>query len=261
MISSPPSLDFDTQRSFAALSQHILKLEQEIENLKHSPNASSSSRETSSSPAASTSVEEPPSTDLGNSSLIDSDVQLSSQLKKMTISSNHARHFGFSSTMSLLGVALQVGKEKNKVPNLDDTRHFRQPQFWTVHPWEYVPEEDEVVYSFPDPDLLSELVDLYFEHVNALFPLLHRPTFEKGLREGLHFTDTPFGSTVLAVCAVASRYTDNHAVLLEGNDSRYAAGWKWFSQIRQCWRTSARTVLLQDIQTICVRFSAIALAL
>ncbi|KAG6920294.1 hypothetical protein DXG01_005063 [Tephrocybe rancida] len=230
MLSSPSAIDFDTQRSFSVLSQHILKLEQEITNLKQAQNAStaSSSREASSSPPASTGVEEHPVTVLNNAASADADVQLSSQLKRMTLSSNHSRHFGPSSTMSLIGVALQVGEEKNRSKIPDDNHTFRRPQFWSVHPWEYIPEEEAPIQDFPHPELMHELVSLFFEHVNPHFPLLHQPTFEKGIKKGLHLTDHNFGSTLLGVCAVASRYTDNPGVLLEGNDSRFAAGWKCY---------------------------------
>ncbi|KAG6853263.1 hypothetical protein C0991_005588 [Blastosporella zonata] len=131
---SPSSLDIDAKRNFTTLSQHILKLEKEIADLKMAHTLSSSSEETSSSPAASTRVVQPPVTVLDKTALVDADVHLSNQLKRMTLSSNHERHFGFSSSMSLLGVALQVGKAKNKVPIAGDNRRFRRPEFWSIHP-------------------------------------------------------------------------------------------------------------------------------
>ncbi|KAG6903091.1 hypothetical protein C0995_006278 [Termitomyces sp. Mi166 len=250
-IISSSSFDFNTQHAFSALSQHILKLEQEISNLKQASGNTPSSRESSSSPA-SIKVEEPPPVISESSSNSGDTIHLSNQLKRLTISSSHERHFGSGSTMSLLGVALQVGKEKINVPKADDNLGFRRPQFWTIHPWEDVSEEETVIYEFPDQELLYELVGLYFEHVNSHFPLLHRPTFEKALRDGLHYTDDHFGSTVLGVCSVGSRYTNNRKVFLEGIDSDLTAGWKWYSQIRQCWRSTARIPSLYNVQSICL---------
>ena len=134
MISSPSSLDLDIQRAFSALSQHILALEQEISDLKQASGSTvSSSRESPVSPAANIKVEEPPVISESPSNTGDP-VHLSNQLKRLTISSSQERHFGSGSTMSLLGVALQVGKEKIRVPKADDGLGFHRPQFWTIHP-------------------------------------------------------------------------------------------------------------------------------
>ncbi|KAJ7114697.1 hypothetical protein C8R44DRAFT_880780 [Mycena epipterygia] len=62
---------------------------------------------------------------------------------------------------------------------------------------------------FPEPDLLSELIALYFEHVNPYYPLLHRPTFERSVADGLHTRDASFGAVVLPVSAIASRFSDD----------------------------------------------------
>ncbi|KAG6885969.1 hypothetical protein C0993_006896 [Termitomyces sp. T159_Od127] len=228
MVLLSSSRDLNTHRAFAALSRHIRELEQEISILKQdSGKTPSSSRESSSSPARITVEDLPPFISESPSTSGDT-IHLSNQLKRLTISSSEDRHFGSGSSMSLLGVALQVGKEKNQVPKADDNLGFRRPQFWTIHPWEEISEEKTVIHEFPDVELLHELAGLYFERVNSQFPLLHRPSFEKALRDGLHYTDPHFGSTVLGVCAVASRYTDNRKVFLEGIESDLTAGWKCF---------------------------------
>ena len=100
-------------------------------------------------------------------------------------------------------------------------------------------------YKFPDPDLLTALTDLYFDHHNVFIPLLHRPMFESALIDGydvrravlpdidlsiycsLHLKDRAFGGVVLGVCACASRLSDDSRVLLEGHgDQWHSAGWK-----------------------------------
>jgi hypothetical protein len=41
-------------------------------------------------------------------------------------------------------------------------------------------------FKFPSDILMNQLIDLYFIHQNIYLPLLHRPTFERGIAEGLH---------------------------------------------------------------------------
>ena len=85
--------------------------------------------------------------------------------------------------------------------------------------------------SFPDLPLLTTLVDLYFKYSNVYMPLLHRPTFEKGIREGLHFRDEGFGSSVLLVCAIGARFSDDARVLLDTGEI-HSAGWEWFHRVQ-----------------------------
>lgn len=102
-------------------------------------------------------------------------------------------------------------------------------------PWQWECELEnkaDIKFAFPDDDLLTSLVDHYFVNANAYMPLLHRPTFEKSVQEGKHFSDQGFAATVLLACAIGSRYCDDPRVLLDdipGN--QYAAGWKYFVQV------------------------------
>ena len=59
---------------------------------------------------------------------------------------------------------------------------------------------DTPTYIFPPDDLIPELVGNYFTYTNILFPLLHRPTFEKAVAEGLHTRDTGFAGVFMLVC-------------------------------------------------------------
>ena len=92
-------------------------------------------------------------------------------------------------------------------------------------------EEEHQVYTYPDADLMPSLIDAYFRHFNIYLPLLHRPTFEKSVSEGLHISDSMFGATLLLVCAHGSRYSDDPRVLSNGSDDLRSAGWKWFEQV------------------------------
>lgn len=108
--------------------------------------------------------------------------------------------------------------------------------------------------SFPEPDLMASLVDIYFERNNVWLPLLHRPTFEEQLKSSLHLADEGFGSVLLLVCAVASRLSDDPRVLYEGSESWHSAGSKWFQQVQASLRVmNLRPPRLYDIQICCVR--------
>lgn len=61
---------------------------------------------------------------------------------------------------------------------------------------------------------MTELVELYFDQLNVYFPLLHRPTFENGIRNGLHIADQGFGSVLLCVCALGARFSTHTRVIL-----------------------------------------------
>lgn len=113
---------------------------------------------------------------------------------------------------------------------------------------EHSPHKD-----FPPPDLLEKLVDLYFQNMNVFSPLLHRPTFEQGIKEGLHLHDEGFGSTVLLVCANGSRFTHDPRVLLEDNQIPQSAGWKWFQQVQMVRKSLLAPPRLYDLQIYAVR--------
>jgi hypothetical protein len=98
------------------------------------------------------------------------------------------------------------------------------------------------------------LVDLYFTKINLYLPLLHRPSFERHIAEGLHLTDDGFGGTVLLVCASGSRFSEDRRVLLEGEESFHSAGWKWFEQVHVVKKSLLSPPSLYDLQYYCVWF-------
>ena len=61
-------------------------------------------------------------------------------------------------------------------------------------------------------------------------PLLHRPTFERALINGLHYSETGFASVVLLVCALGSRYSDDSRVCV--TEDKRSAGWHYFDQVQ-----------------------------
>lgn len=72
---------------------------------------------------------------------------------------------------------------------------------------------------------MTSLLNLYFEHVNLFAPLLHRPTFGKGIASKLHTKNASFGGVVLLVCALGARLSDDPRVLEDGTQSTLSAGW------------------------------------
>jgi hypothetical protein len=121
--------------------------------------------------------------------------------------------------------------------------------------WEKPVPPEPHSFEFPPPDLLTELVRLYFVHLDTCITLLHRPSFERSIAAGLHHSDAGFAGVVLAVCSIASRYTDDKRVLLEGYPTRHSSGYKWFRQLRLFNENYSRVPSLYDLQAICVRLS------
>lgn len=124
-----------------------------------------------------------------------------------------------------------------------------------AHQWltSNVQDEHSPHKDFPPPDLLEMLVDLYFRNMNDYMPLLHRPTFEQGIKEGLHHHDEGFGSTVLLVCANGARFTDDPRVLLDDHQIPQSAGWKWFQQVQMVRKSLLAPPRLYDLQIYAVR--------
>ncbi|RDB24752.1 Cutinase transcription factor 1 alpha [Hypsizygus marmoreus] len=249
IMSSSKPLELTIQHSLLALSQHIHKLEQELAILKQSINSTFADPSFSRTNTSSVGLCDP-SLDV---SVASDDVELAEHLKRMTITSFHKRHFGASSTMSLLGTAIEIGKKsKSTQAVIDSLVENHRAEFWSVHPWEGMDQNYAPVYEFPDQDLFRHLINLYFAHVVIHFPLLHRPTFERLLADNVHLTNHLFGATVLAVCAVASRYSDDPRVLLEDDNSRHSSGWKWYRQIQHFRKSFAQPPSLFELQTICL---------
>lgn len=107
------------------------------------------------------------------------------------------------------------------------------------------------VYDFPEPELLTSLIAIYFTHIAPMMPLLHRPTFMNHFNDGLHHRDDKFGALLLLVCATASRYSHDPRTLLEGGH-QHAAGWKWFSQVEPFSSAVLSGPALYDLQIAAV---------
>ncbi|KAJ7682002.1 fungal-specific transcription factor domain-containing protein [Mycena polygramma] len=117
---------------------------------------------------------------------------------------------------------------------------------WTLKPW--APPSPPPAFEFPPEDLMVSLIALYFSSVNTFFPLLHRPTFEKSFAENLHLLDCGFAGTLLLVCALGARYSDDPRVHLLST-SFGPVGCQWFDQVKL---KLCEQPTLYDLQIFCL---------
>ncbi|KAF8208752.1 fungal-specific transcription factor domain-containing protein [Mycena galopus ATCC 62051] len=125
----------------------------------------------------------------------------------------------------------------------------RRPCYWEMSPWE---KEAYAIrtprYVYPPADLITSLLELYFRNFHPTTPLLHRPSFERSVAEGLHLKDMAFGGLLLSVLGLASRYTNDPRVLIDGNP--LSAGWKFITQVRTLRRLFEPTIY--EVQIYCL---------
>ncbi|SJL03853.1 uncharacterized protein ARMOST_07210 [Armillaria ostoyae] len=164
----------------------------------------------------------------------------------------HGTFFGKSSHAQLAQTALDT---KYGRPAYCDVPS-RRPEFWDPLIW-HAPSrfsqlQVNVEYTFPDEDLLWSLIDLYFTESNIFLPVLHRPCFERSVAELTHLSDPVFAAVLLAVCAIASRYSTDPRVLIDNESS--SSGWKWMQQILVGRKANSflSPPLLYDCQSTCL---------
>ncbi|KAJ6550239.1 fungal-specific transcription factor domain-containing protein [Mycena capillaripes] len=118
-----------------------------------------------------------------------------------------------------------------------------EPKPWTLKPWETPPKD--LPYSiFPDGPLRDSLVSLYFSHVNDFIPLLHRPTFEEGIKQQMHIHNRGFGTILILVCALGSFYSSSQ--------DREMMGWGWYNEVELCGHSLRQQPTLYDLQAYCL---------
>ncbi|KAJ7598931.1 fungal-specific transcription factor domain-containing protein [Mycena floridula] len=146
---------------------------------------------------------------------------------------SRSRFYGGSNDMILLKSVIDIRKEF-----LGGKQHIcgypRRPQYWSVYPWQSTPETPKVALIFPEPDLLRDLIELYFVQVNQYLPLFHKPTSDRQIANNLHMSNRLFGMLVLAICAVTARNSYDPRVLEDEVDSgrtELGVGWKYYRQI------------------------------
>ncbi|KAJ7583186.1 fungal-specific transcription factor domain-containing protein [Mycena floridula] len=160
------------------------------------------------------------------------DAILADSINSMSMSNSRGRFYGKSSNAVLLNAASVISKA-----GLRSHPNAKRAEMWQIHPWQVMQESRPPFLVFPAEDLMETLIDLYFTHYNLLRPLLHRPSFEKSVHEGLHHRNYYFGATVLVVCALGSKYSDDFRVFLDGIGEQ-SCGWPFFSQVQPLQGTS-----------------------
>ncbi|KAJ7360917.1 fungal-specific transcription factor domain-containing protein [Mycena albidolilacea] len=156
------------------------------------------------------------------------------------------RYFGQSSSVEFIKTAM-----KHINGNVSYVVGAQRPEFWSPQPWEkFTIEPPQQI--FPENDLLKALIKIYFEQINPLLGILHFPSFHHSILDGMHFRDPQFGAIVLAVCALASRYSDDPRVFIEGTNSEHSSGWKWYRQVRPFRATFSPLPSLYQLQLICL---------
>lgn len=182
---------------------------------------------------------------------------LARHMKNLVLDPGHPRFFGKSSSVMFLQTAMDLKQEVAGTPPLrTDPRTGRvilpckRPEYWGAHPWVLETFDRGVAAhkEFPPEDLLPKLIAAFFERCNTYMPLLHRPTFEKAVADGLHLRDEGFGSLFLLACAIGSRFVEDPRVLLENTQSSHSAGWKWFRQVQWVRRSLLSPPRLYDLQ-------------
>ncbi|KZV61662.1 hypothetical protein PENSPDRAFT_618879 [Peniophora sp. CONT] len=163
-------------------------------------------------------------------------------------------YLGKSSAAGLIKTAFALCSKL--APNVDTTAVFRMIGRRPSWQENFMNEGAPTSLSFPEQDLLDDLIKGYFFDVHMFAPVLHRPTFEADVKSGLHLRDREFGGLVLLVCALAARFSHDRRVLVDsdGEDNWHSAGWKYFTQVRLYSESHIATPgsHLCGLQTICL---------
>ncbi|KAF9256386.1 hypothetical protein L218DRAFT_966392 [Marasmius fiardii PR-910] len=159
--------------------------------------------------------------------------ELDHHFKTLNIERTQSRYFGKSSRIMLVQTAMEIKKEFSKQQAGEVlSQAKRQPMWQMQHQWQQMPEIHPEPLCFPPMDLMNNLIHLYFVQFNVFNPLLHRPTFVNSVANGLHLRDYFFGASLLAVCALGARYSNDPRVFYPGSTSQHSVGWRWIKQIQ-----------------------------
>ncbi|KAJ7776347.1 fungal-specific transcription factor domain-containing protein [Mycena metata] len=174
-------------------------------------------------------------------------IDLAKDLQDLSLDHVHEGFHGKSSGAILVkaAVRLRQGYEEKPMPWLSRRMHY-----WTYNPLKHrVPHVGPFV--FPAPDLLAELIDLYFAHKNIYLPVLHRPSFERSVADGLHTRDESFGAIVLLVCAIGARFSDDSRISPPPSQP-LSCGWEFFDQLPLVVNHLFERPKLSDLQFYCL---------
>ncbi|TFK49989.1 hypothetical protein OE88DRAFT_1661464 [Heliocybe sulcata] len=185
-------------------------------------------------------------------------VALIDKLEDLSLNPVQRRYLQKSGSMRLVKSAIsmaggQPGNSTGSGALASSLDALRRKEIWNLPPWELsIFEEEYPVFEFPQPDLLQTLIVQYFNCVNCLTPILHRPTFEANVQQGLQYKDPWFAAVLLVVCAIASRHTKDRRALYPGSTSLRSSGWHWFNQVLKVRRSPFVSTTLCGLQLQCL---------
>ncbi|KAJ7163358.1 fungal-specific transcription factor domain-containing protein [Mycena filopes] len=191
-------------------------------------------------PQTETTAKKPPEDD----SILD---ELASRFSQFQLESQTNKYFGSGGGYALANEAMAMKEIYLGRPVVAQTR---RRIVWDVLPWEKEAFPEPPNYVYPPSDLVVSLLQLYFTIIHPTFPVLHRPSFGTAYGEGLHFKSVEFGGLLLAVLAVASRYSDDPRVFVDG-DTSLSSGWRFANQV-ETGRKLLQPSTLYEIQTYCL---------
>ncbi|KAJ7730830.1 fungal-specific transcription factor domain-containing protein [Mycena olivaceomarginata] len=194
------------------------------------------------------------------------DLEVANKFDRLQLGGRDRYFFGKSSNGTLIKAALDLNCGPDAFRS-ENTRHVPKraryigpgdhnspwtrlrPPYWTWKPLEKtIHPIYPYTFRFPSNTLLSTLIDLYFTRQNVYLPLLHRPTFERGVAEGLHLRDDGFAGTVLLVCAIGSRWSTDPGSASGGLE----CGWEWFNQVPLAGNRLLGPTTLSELQHYCL---------
>ncbi|KAJ6557317.1 fungal-specific transcription factor domain-containing protein [Mycena vulgaris] len=181
--------------------------------------------------------------------LVEDGVELAELFRSLCIGSVTEKALGSVGPSSSFFLVSTTIKVKEKFFGRHPVQHSRRALFWNSLPWEKEVYDLRPHYVYPATDLIASLLDLYFANVHPSLPILHRPSFELSVAEELHLRDPAFGAVLLAVLGVASRYSNDPRVFVEG-DASFSSGWKFVNQLQVVRKVFEPT--LYDVQFYCL---------
>ncbi|KAL0577367.1 Gypsy retrotransposon integrase-like protein 1 [Marasmius crinis-equi] len=186
------------------------------------------------------------------------DPVLASYLKKLCLDVSDDKYFGITSAQVLLRHGQLAKKEcfENRL-DIFPQDYYKRPQFWTHPSWEkpFIPTALPPRFRFPPHDLMSNLISSYFSKVNLIYPLLHRPSFEASILDGLHLVEPQLACILLLVCSLGSKYTNDTRVFANSVEQgkELSSGWQWYEQVESYRKTlSPFTSSLLELQYHCL---------
>ncbi|KAF9034245.1 hypothetical protein BDZ89DRAFT_1062683 [Hymenopellis radicata] len=173
-------------------------------------------------------------------------IELMDQIANLRLVGISDNYFGPSSNLYFMRKVLEMRGDPPAKP-----MKLHHGKNWDTQHWELATVTRHHQFTFPESDLFSQLLDLYFLNFHRYLPLLHQPTFRHDIEVGRYLHDRPFAIVALLVCALGARFSDDQRVFVEGAP-QLSAGWKWFVQVTMIPRSPFEHPNLLLVQECCL---------